>query len=182
MSKFATLARGKRNVLTVDLELPDGTLWRVAVQPLTGQEELDAIRAARAGAAADGLADPNPPDTDPVYSLHLMAQVLLLACVDSDDHAAPCFASAEEILTSEHMGRDRIAFLYDAVGTWQDECAPSARRLGPDEMLRVVRAIAEANDALPFVALRRSTQWHLMRTLSRLHASSLTPSSFSGPH
>lgn len=156
---------------------PDASV-SVGLRVLTGDEFGDVLSAARAFAIAKGVADPK--EGDPLYELGKMVHTILAAAVDPDapaESAAPFFASADEILSSPHIGRDGIVYLAEQHELWQDQCSPQAGKVGPADLLSMVAQAAGDTTGDFFGRLRPGMRWTLLRTLAALWISSLTDKS-----
>lgn len=179
MGRFSAIARGTRATRPVVLSY-GGVDVPLAVRPLTGAEEAEALAEGRAYAVGKGIAAPGP--TDRLYEIGYMAATLVLGCVDADDPAAPFFASAAEVL--DNLDTDRIAYLYEQQQAWQDWCSPRPKNMDAGEFIALVLRLAEegagaeADD--PLVTLRPSLRRSFARTLARQYMSRLTPSGGSG--
>lgn len=157
------------------------TTVTVGLRVLTGAEAAEVLSRAAAFARSKGVTEPK--DGEPLYELGRMVHTILLGVVDADSpptDVTPFFASAEEILTSEHLGRDGIIYLAEQHEQWQEHCSPQMARIAPDEMLGLVVQLAGDRDGDFFVKLRPATRLILSRTLAGLWLSSLTDKSPSG--
>lgn len=117
----------------------------VGVRALRDDEYDLVLARARAHAAERGVQ--NPGEYDPVYRHALALFTCAIACVDPDsDPRSPAHffgpaegwsidKAAQEIQTSEHVGRDVLAYLYEAQELWQSSVNPRAQRLSPEDML-----------------------------------------------
>lgn len=148
---------------------PDATVM-VGLRVLRGDEQLDVLEKARALAVQRHA---EPKDGDPIYDLGRALYTLELACVDPDatDPDAPearFFDSADQILKSEHIGRDGIAYLYECQELWQDECSPQALKLSPERFEQLVDEVAGSATLDPLVRLRPGTRAIFTRTLAAL--------------
>ncbi len=179
MAKFSNIVRGTRALRPVEFSIW-GEAASCSVRPMTGAEEGDAVAAGRAYAVKHGVVDPKP--TDRVYEIGVMANTLLVACVDSDDSNSRYFANVGEIL--DNLDTDRIAYLYEAQQFWQDECSPLAKSMTAAEFAAKVVEIEEAAEGVDFFmhtrpAMRCSFARHLVAQLFsalRANSGSSTPS------
>jgi hypothetical protein len=190
MATFSQLAKGRRARKTVTFPLlaaavAEGTEPRelaVDVIVLSGLEDADVMGKARAFAKERGVDDPK--DGNPIYDLALWAFTLAIACVDPESPETdprPFFdGGAEQILASNLLGRDTIAYLYEHQQQWQDEVSPRARTVGPEELLAHVLAVASAEDPTPFFRLAPALRWTLHRSMAALLVTLQMPRSPSG--
>ncbi len=147
----------------------------VGLRVLLGNEYSAVLEGARDYATARGSKDPKP--GDPLYDYGEMIHRVLVAAVDPDSDPRkpePFFASVDEMLASEHLGRDGIIMLAEQQQNWQDLCSPQALKLTPDELIDWVGKAAAADESslLFFERLRPGMQWILLRTMATLLASS----------
>ncbi len=166
MAKFSNIVKGTRATRPVSFSTMFGDEASCFVRPMTGLEESDALAAGRAHAVANGIASPT--EKDRVYEIGVMANTLLVACVDSEDPASRYFVNAKEIL--DNLDTDRIAFLYEAQQLWQDECSPLAKSMTAAEFAAKVAEIDGAADGADFFthmrpAMRCSFARHLIALL-----------------
>lgn len=179
MGRFSAIAKGTRATRPVVLSY-GGADVPLAVRPLTGAEEAEALAEGRAYAVGKGIAAPGP--TDRLYEIGYMAATLVLGCVDADDPGAPFFSSAAEVL--DNLDTDRIAYLYEQQQAWQDWCSPRPKDMDAGEFIALVLQLAEegagADADDPLVTLRPSLRLSFARTLARQYQASLARRSPSG--
>lgn len=157
------------------------TTVTVGLRVLLGAEAAEVLSHAAAFARSKGVTEPR--DGDPLYELGKMVHTLLLAAVDPDSDpraVTPFFASAEEILTSEHLGRDGIIYLFEQQEIWQEHCSPQLARFAPDELMGLIAKLSEDRDGSFFAKLRPAMRLILSRTSASLWLSSLMDKSLSG--
>ncbi len=182
--RFSQIAKGTRAERPVEIELGGETL-KFAVRPLIASEEGDVAAGARTYAESKGVKNPTPGDA--LYDLGLAMHTIALGCVDLEspaDKRAPYFdGGVAQILDSDVLGRDAIAYVYEIQQRWQDECAPRKLAMAPDEFAAAVVVIGgedKARSQLFFGQLRPGMQWHFTHFLASLWLNSPTPRSGSG--
>lgn len=135
---------------------------------LTGVEETEALKLARAYAVTQGIADPKP--NEPIYDLAVMVHTLVIGCVDHDSPSSaplPFFANPEQLL--QGMSRDQITYLYALHEHWQDDCSPQAKDLSEEEFYGWLVGVAESESPSDFFAKSRPRMLSdCMRTLAKL--------------
>ena len=190
--KLSQLPKGVRAVKAVPFRLAnapepsaeegaqDPHVHMVGVRVMTGEEIADAYQKAQADAAKRGIKDWL--DTHPLCRLHLMAHTLAIACVDADARDEPFFVSADEVMSSPHVGGDNIAYLYEQQQAWQDECSIDAKKYTIEEVIGMLalEAARTENERSPFADMRPSSLKSFMRTTAVLWFSSLTANSLTG--
>jgi hypothetical protein len=174
MATFGQIAKGKRARRALEFPLLGGTtdgeppLLKVDVVVLTALEEAAVLAKARAFAKERGVDEPK--DGNPIYDLGQWIHTLAVACVDSEspeDAPRPFFeGGAEQILASELLGRDVIAYLYEHQQSWQDEVSPRARKIGAAELVAHVVEVAASEDPSPFLRLVPALRWSLHRSMA----------------
>jgi hypothetical protein len=159
--KFADLLKGTkarktvefpRQATVLDTEKVPGIEIDLVV--LTGEQESEALKRARAFAVKNGVESPQL--GEPIYDLGLMVETLALAVIDHDspaDAPARFFASADEIL--KHLDRERIVYLYTLQQTYQDALSPTLGHLTEEQVIETVIRFADEEDPyVPFEKLR----------------------------
>lgn len=168
MSRFENILKGNKARKTVefpapiDAENPESKLL-VDLVILAGDEEAEALAAAREYAKGKGSEDPK--GGDPHYDLGLMVHTLARACLDPDVPGSFVFffgaggadkdfkAMAEVILA--RLDRERIAYLHGLQQVWQTELAPWGRAAGEAEIFAKLEQLEGVTDpARPFVMFR----------------------------
>lgn len=185
MPTFSSIVAGPRARKRVTLPLPgsrfdvDAGKWEgptidVDMRPLRADEYDAALAGARDYAVSRGLAEPT--DGDDLFDRGKMAHTLALACVDVDsplDSPRPFFdGGVEQILTSEALTPEVLAYLYEQQQLVQDDASPLRKNLSPAEFTTAVLATA-AGDMSFFVCMRPGTQWSFTRSLASLLAESM---------
>jgi hypothetical protein len=192
MATFSQLAKGKRARKGISFPLlapqaaeGEGARERelqVDVIVLSGLEDAEVMAKARAFAKERGVDDPK--DGNPIYDLALWAFTLAVACVDPESpetEPRPFFdGGADQIMGSNLLGRDTIAYLYEHQQQWQDEVSPRARTIGAEALLAHVVAVAASEDPTPFFRLAPALRWTLHRSMAALLVTLQTPRSPSG--
>jgi len=176
MARFQDIAKGKRARRATTLSIGEASV-ALEVRVLGPDEDLAIAAAALSGAKARGSVDPGR--GEPLYEALFRAHTLALACVDKDspaDAPAPFFSSVEEILTSEDLTRDHIAWLFEEQERWQDECSPRQKTLTTAQYIATVARLAEGDD-LPFIKLSPGAQVSFVRSTAKQLWSSLVASS-----
>jgi hypothetical protein len=135
---------------------------------LTGLEEAAVLAKARGFAKERGVDDPR--DGNPIYDLGQWVHTLAVACIDPEspeEAPRPFFeGGADQILASELLGRDVIAYLYEHQQSWQDEVSPRARTIGAAELVAHVVEVASTEDPTPFLRLVPALRWSLHRSMA----------------
>jgi hypothetical protein len=161
----------------------------VGLRVLTGGESAMVIQKAGEYARANGGTGALD---DPLYGLGIQAYTLALACVDPDTdpkNPDPFFgevgdltleSAAQEILSTPHLGRDGIVFLYEAQELWQDMCSPQAHKIGAQEFMRVIGETVATGDPRGFLALRPGTRFSCFHSMAQLYLSSQMDKSGTG--
>jgi len=182
MSRFEDIMRGNKARKSVefpapiDAENPDKKLT-VDLVVLSGEEEADALAAAREYAKSKGSDEPK--GGDPHYDLGLMVHTIARSCVDPDVPGAFCFffgqgesdrnfnAMADLILS--RLDRERIAFLHGIQQVWQSELAPWGRAANEAEIYAKLEKLeGETNPARPFELFRPAEVGSLLLSLVSL--------------
>lgn len=185
MARFADIVRGTRARKTIRLPIAgakadpseelgwDGRTVEIDVRPLRPDEDARVLEGALAFAKARGASDAGR--GEPLYELGMALHSLLHGCVETESPTnapRPFFDSVEQILGSEDLTRDHVAYLFQHIEAWQVECAPRLVKLTPEQFADTV-ARAAGGDIDPFVQLRPGAQWNFLRTLASLHLTSL---------
>ena len=169
--RFSQATLGTRAERPVEITIR-GVPVKLAVRPLSGDEEGLALSRATEYAKAKGAAKVEP--NNPIFDLGLMVHQLALACVDVDSpanaRAAFFDGGADQIFGS--LDTEEIAFLHARYELWQSECSPSQRARTPAELVELLVKIVEAEDDLPFALARPGTLLSLLRITGRLCLSS----------
>lgn len=181
--KFSQIIKGTRARKAFPLPMPDGVEYEVALVPLSGSQEMQALADARKVATERGSAEPKAGDA--LYERALWACTLAAACIDPESPEAaprPFFDGGVGQILDE-LDRDRIAYLFEAQQAWQDECAPRPGSMTGDEFLSNVLACARSEDGaeLPFERWRPVLRRSFVRSLALQAVISLLPRSPSGP-
>jgi hypothetical protein len=175
LSSLAAARDGKRAESPITFPLAiNGESQEVTVlaSPLTGAEESRVLVFALEYAKAKGA---EPKEGEPLFDLAVMVKTIELGILDPDSPptARTPFADGGPDQVLELLGRETIAFLYEAQQQWQDMCSPSVRRVKAEELIEHIIALAEADDDLPFVRLSPGLRWICTRSMARLLTSSL---------
>ncbi len=144
----------------------------VDVRVLTTAEELDARGAARALAKAKGVEE--PAEGNDIYDLALMSEVVFRAYVDHDDQEGLSSFFDKGVEQVRELDADRLTYLYEQQLQWQALCSPRRGKLTGPEFISYVTALAVEEEDLPFDPCSLAMQRHSLRSLARLHLSSLT--------
>ena len=159
-------------------EEPLGNEIEIGLRVLSGIELTDILEAAREFAKKRGVDKPEP--TDPLYDLGMSVHTLALACVDPD-HPDPDSPDAlffdggvDQILASPHLGRDGITYLREMHETWQDLCAPQAKKLDIAEFDIALDEIASSGGLPFYYSLGPAVRWNLTHTMAVLLSTART--------
>lgn len=185
--RFSEIAKGTRAVKRVKFRLANGpapsvepgqappddpSTVEVGVRVLTGEETATVYYRAQEAARAKGV-DTWDGDRE-VCRLFLYVHSLVLGCVDPDSpeggEPRPFFDSAEQILASPDLGTDNIAFLYEQLEAWQDECSIRPTAVGLDQAVAIILREADRpeNAKSPFDGMRPAMLRSYLRTLAPL--------------
>ena len=178
--RFAQLLKGSLARRAVEITIGD-TKQTVDVRPLNAFEIAGVLQRAKAFAAARGA---DADESSSIYELGLHIETLAVAVVDHDspeDKPVPFFDSVTQLLESELLTPEHIAFLYAHYETWADDCSPRDKELGPADFMRLI-ALSAGGDMSPFCSLRPGTQWASFRSLASLYLRSLTDKSSDTAH
>lgn len=193
MSRFSDVLKGKKarkNIefpAPIDAEHPEKR-DRVDLVILSGEEESDALTAARAYAERKGTRDPK--GGDPHYDLGLMVHTLVRACVDSEVPGSFAFYFAPEgqapaLKTPEafesmanvvlaHLDRERITYLYEIHRVWQEHCSPWGKADDEDSIIdKLTRLEGVVDPTVPFEMFRPATVGSLLLTTVKQRAALL---------
>lgn len=185
MAKFSSIVRGTRQTKPIDVPPPiDAQATdeprKCLLRPLNGTEEGLALVRAREDAIRAGVT--KPAIGEPEYDLALQIHTIALGCVDVDDPKALYFdGGAEQV--RESFGREAIALLYAVLDAWQDECAPTIKKLDPAAWATGVTTLGgpSEEEARAFLSrLRPGLLWIYVRSMAVTLVSSPSPSSPSG--
>lgn len=138
---------------------------RLCLRLVRPSEDVDALSWASAFAKGKGIENPN--EDEPIYSKALMAARLLRACVTLDsDPKLPTrlFDSEEEIMTSDALGDDRIAYLYELYEIFRDEVSPLEKTIDAARAMKLAEEVWGSRSPAPFVRLRPGLRWIFART------------------
>ena len=160
--RFSDITKGIRAVRAITLPI-GGVEHPLAVRPLNGGEQGDALAAAVAYAESKGVKAPK--EGDRLYDLGLMVATVVMGCVCADDHAATFFASPEEVLAG--LDADRIALLYEQHQDWQDTCgARATKQTGGEWYAKVLEVANAVADEDPLSRLRPAMRRDWERTIA----------------
>lgn len=185
MGKFSSIVKGTRATKAIEIPAPvdaaaSGEPRQCLLRPLNGVEEGMALERARADAVKGGVAKPSV--GEPEYDLALMVHTIALGCVDPDAPTELYFdGGADQIRAS--FGREAIALLYAQHEHWQDECAPTIKKLDPASWIAGVNTLGGPDEEAArdfFSSLRPGLQWIYVRSLALTHVNSPSPNSLSG--
>src|SRR5688572_16220574 len=131
MAKFHDIKKGVLARYPFDLPMPDGTVVRVALRGLFGENEAKVLQGARQYAIARGLPEPMPDDELYEFGKRVHTVLLGVTDVDSpDENPEPFFGSVAEILDEKTgLDPDRIVLLYEAQRMFQDSIAPMSKSM-----------------------------------------------------
>ncbi len=160
---------------------PDSEVW-VGLRVLTGAENSEVLQNAQSYAKQRGV---DPWDEDhPICTLAKMVYTLLLSCIDPDDQSdepARFFDTADQILESNHLGRDGIVWLYEAQELWQEQTSPLCPlEIDPEAYFALMLQVAKEDNPDPFVRMRPGLRWSFTRSMACQLLASLTLKSDSG--
>jgi len=192
--KYSSIIQGPRLRKTIDLPRPGASVdpetgaWcgptlKLDVRPLRPDEHDAVIAKARAYAIANGSTDPG--EDDELYQRGKMLHTLAIACVDVDSPAndpQPFFdGGVTQLLSSEELTPEVLAYLYEHQQIHQDECSPLLKKQTPAEFAAAVMRTAqgENGDMSFFVSSRPGMRWSFTLSMARLLASSMTLASLS---
>lgn len=167
-SPFAEATARRRAPGLHHVELPmygDDEPLKLCLRIVRPSEDVEALSWARAFAKGKGIEDPT--EDEPIYSKALMAARLRRACVKpgSDPKApTPLFDSEEEIMSSDHLGDDRVAYLYELYEIWRDEVSPLEKVIDAAKAMKLAEEVWGSRTPAPFVRLRPGLRWICART------------------
>ncbi len=191
--KLHQIAKGTRSVKRVPFRIanaPDVTDgdWEkdpntieIGIRALTPAESSEVLEKARDAAEKAGVKEWLA--THPLCELHLMVQLVTVACVDSEAPSEPFFRSAQEVLDSPEVAGDNLAYLAQQVKAWNDQLGPREPEMTGAQLISAVVREAERPENAPetfFSRLRPSSQVSFMRSTCKLLTSLLTGRSLSG--
>lgn len=180
MSKFSNLLAGTRKRKRVQLPLISGDPVDVDLRMLTPLETVAVIEGATEFARTRKAAE--IADGNAIYDLGIQVHTLAVAVVDPEvpDREVPFFdGGVEQILSSQLLARDAIAWLFAMYEQHVDEFALARSELTEDGMRQLIESSAEG-DLIPFSKLRPTMQWIFVRSMAALLRISLKASSSSG--
>ena len=157
----------------------------LGVRVLAAAETSTVYEKAQEYARARGVAEWK--DDHPICSLARMAFTLAVACVDIDsDPKAPqlFFENADEVFTSQHVGEDNIAYLFERWTDWQDACSIEKKNITESELIGILleEATRAENADSPLDRMRPGLRKSYFRTTAVLFANLLTvKSDFGSP-
>lgn len=186
--RFSEIIKGTRQYKQIELppyigQPPDQPNLTCCIRALNGLEEELALGAAVKRAKEQGAAKPEP--GDPIYDLALMVEVIALACCDPDSPAAtrePFFDGGPNQVR-QYFGREATTLIYEIQQQYQDEVAPTYKRLGPIEYYGGLTTLGGEDEERArsfFVRCSPGLRWSYMRTSAVQLLTSLQPSSPSG--
>ena len=152
-----------------DPDAPDQALASVGLRMMTGGEIANAYHKAQQFSTSRGVKEWD--DAHPLCMLGLMINTLAVTCLDLDSSPGTqelFFESAEEVLASNLIGPDNIAYLYDVQRDWQESCGIQKREMSMAEVLEVVHQMASEEAQDPLALLRPGTRVNFLRTLAAL--------------
>lgn len=169
--KFSLVTKGIRAEKPIEFTLEGGEPCKCVMRAMTGAEEISVAGDAIGIAKKRGVE--NPIDGHPIYDVAIWACTLAVTCLDPDSSSErrdPYFADAEEVLAGLHT--DTIAILFERQQIFQEEVSPRRRAQTFDDLLRMTREFAEANDDGPFVLWSPLTRKVWARTIAKAVMSS----------
>lgn len=185
MPKFSSIVAGPRARKRVVLPLPgaacdgetgkwDGPTVDVDVRTVRADEHDKVLASARRYAIENGVAEPS--DGDELFERGRILHTLAIACVDVDspvDAPAPFFdGGVEQILSSESLTPEVLAYLYEQQAIFQDESSPLMKTQSPVEFTAALMATAEGDMSF-FVYSRPGLRWSFTHTMAKLLAESM---------
>jgi hypothetical protein len=149
----------------------------VGLRLLSVAERTDATRRAQVVSEKNGAAKWDV--ADPLCTLAMYAEVVALAAFDVDDPQcrAP-WVTAEELRTSNLIGQENLAYLYEAYEAFEADHCIRADRLTAHEFSQLVWKLA-SGDQSPLDRLRLGTLRTCLRTLAAQHISLMNAISLS---
>lgn len=168
---------------------PDRLEIDVGIRALTPGEFALVLERALTMAKARGVDEKHCDALNPIYSFAYNVNLIAIACVCADSDPAdpePFFgkkgdheSAVQEILSSEHLTRDSIAYLAEHQEAWQDAVAPQATKISAEGLWELVGSLVQG-DTRAFLELRPGMQLKLALFMAHQLLSSLMPSSQSG--
>jgi len=194
MGKYSAVVQGPRARKTIDLPRPGAVVdmetgeWRgptikLDVRPLRGDEYDQVLADAKKYAEKLGATD--PVEGDELFERGRLLHTLAIACVDKDspaDAPQPFFdGGVEQILTSDELTPEVLAYLYEHQQLWQDAVSPLVKSMTPAEFATAVirTASGENGDMSFFVSARPGMRWSFTLSMAKLLAASTLLASLS---
>jgi hypothetical protein len=186
--RFSQIVKGIRQDKSIELppyigQPPDQPCMTCCIRALNDVEEELALGAAVKRAKDQGAAKPEP--GDPIYDLALMVEVIALACCDPDSPTGardPFFDGGPDQVR-QHFGREATTLIYETQQQYQDDVAPTLKRLTPIEYYGGLHTLGGEDEERArsfFVRCSVGLRWSYMRTLAVQLLNSLQHSSASG--
>ena len=160
MARFSKVIAGTAATRTVkDFEFIGGQKDSFLLRVLSGEQESDVVAWAH-----QYLIEKKANGSDDLFDHAAAAARCALSAMDCDNPTQPYFESAEEVLSSPLLGKERIAYLAELQSLWQEECSPSLLNLTPAQYEAKLQQIAGSDKPDFFVELRAGTRWIFTRT------------------
>lgn len=144
-----------------------GNAVDVLLRPLSALEETDVAAAAIKYAKSKGS---EPVEGHPIYEAALMANVLAIACMDTESpaHSRGVFfdGGADQVL--RELDTDTLAELFQQQRIWQEQCSPTSNKKNVAELWEAAEKLAADDDPLVYARLSPRTRWILQRFTAAL--------------
>lgn len=156
MARFSDIKKGTLARFPFDFPMPDGTVVRVALRGLFGDNAARVLQGAREFALARGLPEPMEDDELYVFGKRVHTVLLGVTNADSPDDKPELFFDGGIADILGGLDDDRIVLLYEAQRMFQDSIAPVSKSMDAMEYSQMVMATALASEdarELPFERL-----------------------------
>ena len=170
--KFAAIANRAAREKRIDILLPrsEGPVT-VLVRASSALEDQQAVAFAVSEARAKG--SPKQEPGDQIYDTALWAHIVATTYLDADspEDARTRFfdGGAQQVLSG--LPTDSIAYLFQSQQEWQEEVSPSYKAKSAQELVAIVRSIAERDGDVFFSRCSPLTQLSSARFMAALLAS-----------
>lgn len=167
MARFSDIKKGTLARYPFDFPMPDGTVVRVALRALFGNDAAQVLQGAREFAIVRGL--PEPMEDDELYAFGKRVHTVLLGVTnaDSPDEKPTLFFDGGIADILGGLDDDRVVLLYEAQRMFQDSIAPMSKSMDAMEYSQMVMATALASEdarELPFERLPPVLRRSFVRT------------------
>lgn len=143
----------------------------VGLRVLTGMEQAEVLKRSRAYSLANGGNPDSPGDVLQAFALQAYTVAIAAIDPDSDPKNPEPFAGNRgdiesgfrALLSSVHIGRDGIQYLFEAQELWQDQCSPQTLNVPPEKFWKTIEEMGTSEDADPFLRLRPGMRFKLMQ-------------------